>query len=163
YGQQPPQQGYPQQGYGQQPPQQGYSQQGYGQQGYPQQGYNPGVPPPGQVADPLAAMTSGQLTNAWVPGALLSFFFPGTGHLFLPRPDLKAIGVKIFVAWLVLSVAGGILLVVLQSILGYALTSLLWKLFELAQFLAHPVSAIHTHDMACKLNPQLGQPILFKK
>jgi len=111
----------------------------------------------------LAGITSGQLTNPWVPAALVSFFFPGLGHLFLPRPDLKAIGVKIFVAYLVIMIGVPVLFGILGSITGVYQLGYVWSLFNLLRLIAHPLSLFHTHDTACKLNPQLGSPILFKK
>ena len=47
--------------------------------------------------------------NAWFPGALVSFFFPGLGLLFVPRSEIKTLGVKIFVGYLAASI--GLLLI----------------------------------------------------
>jgi hypothetical protein len=190
-GQYPQQQGYPQQGqYPQQqqgyPPQQQYPQQQgqypgqYGQppqpgqypqqppqgqygQGYPQQGYGgypPGQPQPLAPNDPLGL---GVPANPWFPGALVSFFLPGLGLLFVPRPEVKAIGVKIFVGYLVASIGLGVLVVVSNIIgiygVGYAFSSV----NGILQLLARIGAVLHTHDTTVKVYPNLGQPIVFKK
>ena len=155
--QQAPQQGYPQpqQGYAQ--PQQGYAQpqQGYPQQGYPQQNYGMGP----SVQNPLGM--GGVPQNAWMPAALISFFLPGIGLAFLPSPELKSLGIKIFIAYLVVTVVIPVAFGIIGSITGIYQ---LWWIMRLANVfrLAHIASAIHTHDATVKLNPQLGQPIFFK-
>jgi hypothetical protein len=171
YPQQPPQQGYPQQqqpqqqGYPQQPPQQGYPQpqqgyaqppqQGYPQQGYPQQGYGMGP----SVQNPLGM--GGVPQNAWMPAALISFFLPGLGLAFLPSPELKSLGIKIFIAYIVVTLVIPMVFGIIGSVTGIYQ---LWWIMRLANVfrLAHIASAIHTHDATVKLNPQLGQPIFFK-
>lgn len=165
----PPQQGYPQQGYPQQqggyPQQPGYApppgyppqqQQGWGQQpGYGQQPYG---------GDPLAnALSGAPPTNAWIPGALISFFFPGLGLLVLPRPDMKSMAVKIFVAYIVAMWALPIMLSVMANITGVYALGYLGYPFRLLGIVFHVGSMLYTHDMACKMNPQLGAPIVFKK
>src|SRR5207302_1674823 len=89
-----PAQGAPPQQQGGYPPAPGYPQQGYG--GYPQ-----GQPQPLVPNDPLGL---GMPANAWFPGALVSFFFPGLGLLFVPRSEIKTLGVKIFVGYLAASI-----------------------------------------------------------
>jgi hypothetical protein len=104
----------------------------------------------------------GAATNAWVPAAVISFFFPGIGLLLLGRNELKALGVKIFVAYLVLTIAIPITIGVVGGVLGiYGLWSI-WRLAYLARLLLHPLAMVHTHDATVKLYPHLGQPILFK-
>ena len=176
YQQQPqqPQMGQPQQGYGQAPPAGGYGapqggqpgygqqpQQGYPQQGYPQQGY--GQQP---YQDPMAAMglaAPGALpTNAWIPAALVSFFLPGIGLVFLPSPQYKSLGIKIFVGYLVLGVVLPIAVSLVASLTGiYQIGYISYPLYLVR--LAHILSLIHTHDCTVKLNPALGAPIFFKK
>ncbi len=160
-GQPQPQQGYgqPQGGYGAPQGQPGYPQQ---QQGYPQQGYPQQQP----YQDPMAAMglaAPGALpTNAWVPAAIVSFFLPGIGLLFLPNPQYKSLGIKIFVGYLILGLVVPIVLSVVISITHvYQLGYINYPLYLVR--LAHIISLIHTHDCTVKINPALGQPIFFKK
>ncbi len=161
--------GYPppgQQGYAQQQAPQGYPQQpgapGYAPQpGYPQQGYGQ----PGFQQDPLAAMGIGGgalPTNAWFPAAIVSFFLPGIGLLFLPNPQFKSLGIKIFVGYIAAAWILPIVIGVMASVTHiYALDYLRYPFwfFRLVPF----VALIHTHDLTVKLNPALGQPIFFKK
>jgi len=149
--------GYPppqQPGY---PPQQGYPQQGYPQQGYPQQPYN--------AQDPLAQMglSSGGLpTNAWVPAALISFFFPGIGLFFLPGPQYKPMAIKIFVAYLAIMIFLPVAINIVSRVTGIYAIGYLGYAFHLLRLIIHPGAAIYTHDCTVKLNPQLGQPLFFK-
>jgi hypothetical protein len=97
-----------------------------------------------------------------VPAAVLSFFFPGIGLLLLGRSELKALGVKIFVGYLVLTVALPVAVGVVGSVVGmYGLWSI-WQLAYLARLIIHPLAMIHTHDATVKIAPQLGQPLVFK-
>lgn len=152
----PPPQGYgpPPQGY---PPQPGYPQQGYAQgQGYPPGAYGqPGYYPPQgpTVQDPLAL--GGAAGNAWFPAAVVSFFFPGIGLLLLGRDELKPLGVKIFIAYLVVTIA-------MPIAFGLGGLWFIWQLTYLIRLLVHPLAMIHTHDATVKAFPNLGQPILFK-
>lgn len=161
----PPQQGYAPQGappQGYPPPQQGYPQQGAPQPGYPQQ---PGYPPqPGyNPQDPFQQLGLGGMpTNAWVPSALISFFFPGIGLLFLPKPEYKTLGIKIFVAYLVVMIFLPVAISIVSSITGIYALGYLGYAFHLLRLVIHPGAAIHSHDCTVKLNPQLGQPIFFK-
>jgi hypothetical protein len=170
YGQ--PQQGYgqPQQGYGQpqgySQPQPGYGQPppgqpGYGQgapPGYPQQGY----PQPGYPQDPLAGLTTGMPNNAWMPGALVSFFFPGLGLLLLGHPASKSTGIKIFVGYIACMWALPVAVGVIASITGVYSLGYIGYPFRLIGLAFMIGSMIYTHDTACKLNPRLGTPIFFK-
>ncbi len=104
----------------------------------------------------------GAATNAWFPAAVISFFFPGIGLLVLGRPELKALGVKIFIGYLVITIAIPIAVGVMGGLLGlYGLWSI-WRLAYLVRLLIHPLAMLHTHDATVKLRPELGQPILFK-
>ena len=173
----PQQQGYPppqQQGY----PQQGAPPQGYAppqQQGYPppqqqqQPGYappQPGYPPQGyNPQDPLAQMglaPGGLPTNAWIPAALISFFFPGIGLFFLPDPRYKPLAIKIFVAYLVVMIFLPVAISIVSSVTGIYAIGYLGYAFHLLRLVVHPGAAIHTHDCTVKLNPALGQPLFFK-
>src|SRR5205085_2910552 len=102
------QQGYPPPGH---PPQQGYPQQ---PPGYPPQGGYPGYQQGYGAGDPLGL--TGMPTNAWIPAALISFFFPGIGLLLLPRPELKGMGIKIFVTYIVTLIGLPIILAIVRSI-----------------------------------------------
>jgi hypothetical protein len=180
----PPQQQQPPGGYGQQP---GYpppgGQPGYpppgGQPGYPPPGGQPGYPPPGGQPgyppqggypgyqqpygqDPLG-LAGGMPTNAWIPGAIVSLFFPAMGLLFLPRADLKATGIKIFVAWIVCMWVLPIALSIIASTTGIYALGYIGYPFRLVGLLFHIGGMIFTHDAACKLNPSLGSPIFFKR
>lgn len=144
-------QGHPHPGYGHaQPP-------GYGHApppAYPQQ---PGYPPP-QAPSQNPFDSIGAPTNAWIPGALVSFFFPGIGLLLIGRPEHKSLAIKIFVGYVAL-VFGSIIFGILLSIVGLGF---LWSILSLALMVAPIGSLIHTHDMTVKAYPHLGQPIFFK-
>lgn len=153
YGQPPQGQPYP--GYGQVPPQgQPYPGHGYPPPGgYPQQ---PGYPPPQGSQNPFDSI--GAPTNAWVPGALVSFFLPGIGLLLIGRPEYKSLAIKIFVGY-VACVFGSIVFGIVTAIIGVGfVASLPGFLFPLASV----ASLIHTHDVTVKAYPHLGQPIFFK-
>lgn len=167
----PPQQGYPQQ---QQQQQQGYAPpQGYPPPGYPQQGPPPGYPPPGYPpqggypqqqpfgADPLGL--TGMPTNPWIPSALISFFFPGIGLLLLPRPELKSMGIKIFVTYIVTLIGLPIVISIVRAITDIYAIGYLQHPLHLVRLVFHVGAMIYTHDACCKLNPSLGSPIFFKK
>ena len=150
----PPQQGFPQ-------PQQGYPQQQQGyppQQGYPQQGY----PQPGYPQDPLAGLSGAAPTNPWIPAALVSFFFPGLGLLFVPRPELKSTGIKIFVGYIACMWAVPIAIAMIARVTGIYAIGYVGYPFRLIGLLFHIGSMIYTHDAVCKRYPNLGAPIFFK-
>jgi len=165
----PPQPGYPpqQQGYPAPPP-------GYPPPGYPQQGPPPGYPPPGYPpqggypqqqpfgADPLGGLT-GMPTNAWIPSALISFFFPGIGLLLLPRPELKSMGIKIFVTYIVTLIGLPIVISIVRALTDIYAIGYLQHPLHLVRLVFHVGAMIYTHDACCKLNPSLGSPIFFKK
>lgn len=160
-GQPPPgyaQQGHPPPGYAHSPPGYGHAPPpgyGHGQPGaYPHQ---PGYPPPqGASQNPFDSV--GAPTNAWVPGALVSFFFPGIGLLLIGRPEYKSLAIKIFVGYIAL-VFGSIVFGVILSIIGLGF---IWSILSLAIMAAPIASLIHTHDLTVKAYPHLGQPIFFK-
>ena len=170
----PPQQGAPPQGYPP-PQQQGYApQQAAPPQGYPppqQQGYPPqqqGYPPQQQgynPQDPLAQMgmsAGGLPTNAWIPAALISFFFPGVGLFFLPKPEYKSLAIKIFVGYLVVMIFAPVAISIVANVTGIYAIGYTGYLFHLLRLVIHPGAAIYTHDCTVKLNPALGQPLVFK-
>jgi len=158
YGQPPhgqPPYGQPYPGYGQVPPQgQPYPGHGYAPPGgYPQ---HPGYPPPQASQNPFDGI--GAPTNAWIPGALVSFFLPGIGLMLIGRPEYKALAIKIFVGYIAL-VIGSIVFTVVMTIFGLGLlSSLVGLVLSVAPF----ASLIHTHDMTVKAYPHLGKPIFFK-
>lgn len=168
-------QGYaPQQPQGYAPQQPGYAPPpGYPQQqpGYPPPGAAPGYPPqPGYGAPGMGwgaqapDLSGGALpTNPWIPGAIVSFFFPGLGLLFLPRPEMKSMAVKIFVGYLIAMWGLPIMLSVIASVTGVYALGYLGYPFRLLGLVFHVGSMLYTHDMAVKLNPALGQPLAFKK
>ena len=100
----------------------------------------------------------GAPTNAWFPGAIVSFFFPGLGLLLIGRPEYRSLGIKIFVGY-VACVFGLVLFGIVTAIIGVGfVASLPGFLFPLASV----ASLIHTHDVTVKAYPHLGQPIFFK-
>jgi len=76
---------------------------------------------------------------------------------------VKALGVKIFVGYLVASIALGILMVIMRVVEVYAIASLFSGLNGLLQLVARIGGMLHTHDTTVKVYPNLGQPIAFKK
>jgi hypothetical protein len=83
--------------------------------------------------------------------------------LVLPRPDMKAMAIKIFVAYIVAMWAVPIGLSVIANVTGVYALGYLGYPFRLLGLVFHIGSMLYTHDMACKMNPQLGAPIIFKK
>ena len=69
---------------------------------------------------------------------------------------------KIFVAYLAITVVLPIAFGIIGSISGIYALWYVWRIINFVRFFAHPVALVHTHDMTCRLNPQLGQPIFFK-
>lgn len=145
----PPGQPHPGHGYAP-PPGHGYAQPG----GYPQQ---PGHPPP-QAPSQNPFDSLGAPTNAWVPGALVSFFLPGIGLLLIGKPEYKSLGIKIFVGYVAL-VFGSIIFAFVMAFAGLGFLS---KLVGLVLTVAPAASLIYTHDMTVKAYPHLGKPIFFK-
>jgi len=115
-------------------------------------GYTPQVPPPSypsynppQVPAPGYRPPVGGASQPMHPAvaALVSFFFPGLGLLFVPNK--AGLGVGIFVAYIILATIS-ILLVI-----GICLAPI-----------ANILIAIHSWDEAAKASGGQFQPILFK-
>ena len=108
-------------------------------------------------------MTAGGMpTNPWVPGAIVSFFFPGLGLLFLPNPQLKSLGIKVFVGYVIVMIGLPITIAVVAGLTGIYALGYLGSLLHLFRLVIHPAAMLHTHDATVKMNPALGKPILFK-
>jgi hypothetical protein len=109
--------------------------------------------------DPLGL---GAPTNAWFPGALLSFFFPGLGLLFVPRPEAKSLGIKIFIGYVVATIGIAVLVVICNVAGIYSVGTIFTLLNSLFQLGARVGAMLHTHDTTVKAFPNLGAPIVFK-
>jgi len=111
------------------------------------------------VNDPLGLATPP--TNEWVPGPIVSFFFPGLGLLFLGPAD-KTLAFKIFGGYIAVTVG----VVILQILFALAGVPFINSMFSLLGTIVHLVShvggMIHTHDTVVKYYPNLGNPIFFK-
>lgn len=101
-------------------------------------------------------------TNAWIPSALVSFFFPGLGNLFFPVPDLRSKGIRLFVAYIIATWVVPIAITVVERITEIYALGYIGYPFHLIRLLFHVGGMIWTHDTACRLNPSLGSPIFFK-
>ena len=96
-----------------------------------------------------------------MPGAVVSFFFPPLGLIFL-GPQQKSSAIKLFVVYLVASIVLSVLVSITYSI-SYSLGGLMSGLYSLIQLALHVGGMIHTHDETVRAFPQLGQPIYFKQ
>lgn len=111
----------------------------------------PTYTPPQSVIPPALSYQTpagGQQMHPVIP-ALVSFFFPGLGLLFVP--DKAGLGIGIFAAYLVLGVIGVVLTFVLIGLCVFMLMPI-----------ANIAAAIHSWDEAAKTSGGQFQPILFK-
>jgi hypothetical protein len=120
----------------------------------PTEGYTPQPPPPSYPAyNPQQGLSSNQpvipgATHPAIP-ALISFFFPGIGLLFVPNK--AGLGIGIFAATLAYAVIATILTFVVVGVCLFMVMPLI-----------NIAAAIHSWDEAAKASNGQFQPILFK-
>lgn len=113
----------------------------------PPSSYPTYTPPQGMSYQPQSA-GGGQPMHPAVP-AIVSFFLPGIGLLFVPNK--QGLGLGIFAAWVVLWIITFVLTFVL---IGVCMIPLM--------FLINVAAAIHSWDEASKVSGGQFKPLLFK-
>ena len=128
----------------------GSSTGGYTPQTPPASGYPTYTPPQGMSYQPQTAGGGGQPMHPAVP-ALVSFFVPGIGLLFVPNK--AGLGLGIFAGYVVL-----VFILIVLAVITLGIGSCLFILLPLVNVAA----AIHSWDEAAKNSGGQFQPLLFK-
>jgi hypothetical protein len=128
----------------------GGSAGGYAPQTPPASSYPTYTPPQGVSYQPQPAGGSSQPMHPAVP-AIVSFFVPGIGLLFVPNK--AGLGLGIFAGYVVL-----VFILIVLAVITLGIGSCLFFLLPLANVAA----AIHSWDEAAKTSGGQFNPILFK-
>ncbi len=126
----------------------GSSTGGYTPQTPPASSYPTYTPPQGMSYTPQSTGAGGNQMHPAVP-AIVSFFLPGIGLLFVPNK--AGLGFGIFAGWAILWVITFVLSFVF---IGLCMIPIM--------FLINIAAAIHSWDEAAKVSGGQFQPILFK-